>query len=88
MRTRRESLSSDGGGASAGRPLRTAFGDRSKAARSGRAVRRGRKGAASLDYVLILAVLLPLVALSIALSKLVMGLAYEVLCVLVSWPFM
>jgi len=88
MRMRRENLCSDRGGASAGRPSRTKFGGRSKAARSGRALRRGRKGAASLDYVLILAVLLPLVALSIAMSKLVMGLAYEVLCVLVSWPFM
>lgn len=57
-----------------------------------RIVRRGvavcRRGAASLDYVLILAVILPLVAMSIALSKQVMGLAYEVLCVVVSWPFM
>jgi len=57
-----------------------------------RIVRRGvaacRRGAASLDYVLILAVILPLVAMSIALSKQVMALAYEVLCVVVSWPFM
>lgn len=47
-----------------------------------------RPGAASVDYVLILAVILPLVLISIAMSRQIMGLAYEFLCVLVAWPFM
>jgi hypothetical protein len=47
-----------------------------------------RLGAATLDYVLILAVILPLVLISIFLSRQILGLAYEFLCVLVAWPFM
>jgi len=47
-----------------------------------------RKGAASIDYVLILGVILPLVGISIVMSRQIMGLVYEVFCVLVSWPFM
>jgi uncharacterized iron-regulated membrane protein len=47
-----------------------------------------RRGAATIDYVLILAFILPLVGISIVLSREVLGLVYEVLCVLVSWPFM
>ncbi len=47
-----------------------------------------RSGAASVDYVLILAFIIPLVGISIAMSRQIMGLVYEVLCVLVSWPFM
>ncbi len=47
-----------------------------------------KRGAASVDYVLILAVILPLVLISITMSRQIMGLAYEFLCVLVAWPFM
>ncbi len=47
-----------------------------------------RRGAASVDYVLILAVILPLVLMSIVASRQILGLAYEFLCVVVSWPFM
>jgi hypothetical protein len=47
-----------------------------------------RSGAASVDYVLILAFIIPLVGISIAMSRQILGLVYEVLCVLVSWPFM
>jgi len=47
-----------------------------------------RLGAATLDYVLILAVILPLVLISIFLSRQILRLAYEFLCVLVAWPFM
>jgi len=47
-----------------------------------------RRGSASIDYVLILAVILPLVLLSIVASRQILGLAYEFLCVVVSWPFM
>jgi len=42
----------------------------------------------SIDYVLILGVILPLVAACIALSRQILGLAFEFLCVLVTWPFM
>jgi len=47
-----------------------------------------RQGLASLDYVLILAVILPMVAATITFGRQVMRLVYEFLCVLVSWPFM
>ena len=57
----------------------------------GRRSRRGaprRRGLSSLDYVLILAVTLPTVAFFFTKGKLAMLLVYEMLCVLVSWPFM
>jgi hypothetical protein len=38
--------------------------------------------------VLILAVIMPLVLVAIIMSRQILGLAYEFLCVLVSWPFM
>jgi hypothetical protein len=47
-----------------------------------------RAGAATVDYVLILAFIMPLVLISIVLSREILRLAYEFLCVLVSWPFM
>ncbi len=47
-----------------------------------------RRGVSSIDYVLILGVILPLVAACIALSRQILGLAFEFLCVLVTWPFM
>jgi len=47
-----------------------------------------RRGSAAVDYVLILAVILPLVLISIVMSRQILGLAYEFLCVLVAWPFM
>ena len=49
---------------------------------------RGRSGVAALDYVLVLAVILPLVAFVMWIGPRVMQLAYEMVCVLVSWPFM
>jgi len=56
----------------------------------GRRVRRTahRRGSGSIDYVLILGVILPLVAMSIVASREILGRVYELLCVLVSWPFM
>ncbi len=47
-----------------------------------------RAGVASLDYVLILGVVLPLVAFILWLGPQIMGLAYEMVCALVAWPFM
>ena len=47
-----------------------------------------RSGLASLDYVLILGVVLPLVTFIMWAGPRIMGLAYEMVCLLVSWPFM
>ena len=47
-----------------------------------------RGGLASLDYVLILGVVLPLVTFIMWVGPRIMGLAYEMACLLVSWPFM
>lgn len=48
---------------------------------------RSRAGVASLDYVLVLGVLLPLAVFVMWAGPRMMRLAYEMLCVLVSWPF-
>ncbi len=47
-----------------------------------------RAGAAALDYVLVLGVILPMVAFILVIGPKIMRLAYEMVCVLVSWPFM
>lgn len=47
-----------------------------------------RRGASSLDYVLILATMLPIVAFIITKGKKMMALVWEMLCVQVSWPFL
>jgi uncharacterized RDD family membrane protein YckC len=47
-----------------------------------------RSGASPLDYVLILATMLPIVAFVITKGKRMMALVWEMLCVQVSWPFM
>ena len=49
---------------------------------------RCRAGAAAVDYVLILAVVLPMVALLMWASPRMIRLAYDLTCLLVSWPFM
>jgi hypothetical protein len=43
---------------------------------------------ASLDYVLVLGVILPLAAFIFWIGPRILHLAYEMVCVLVSWPFM
>ena len=58
-----------------------------------RTIRRGRRrtarqGLASLDYVLVLGVVLPLLAFILYVGPRIIRLAYEMVCVLVSWPFM
>jgi hypothetical protein len=50
--------------------------------------KQNRSGVAALDYVLVLAVILPLVAFVMWIGPRVMRLTYEMVCVLVSWPFM
>jgi hypothetical protein len=47
-----------------------------------------RLGAATLDYVLILGVVFPLLAFIFRVGPKIIRLAYEMVCVLISWPFM
>ena len=49
---------------------------------------RNRRGAAALDYVLILAAMLPIVLFIVMKGKRIMQLVWEMLCVMVSWPLM
>lgn len=49
--------------------------------------KKRRRGVASLDYILVLGVVLPLVAFIMWAGPRMMRLAYEMLCVLISWPF-
>ena len=58
-----------------------------RALRQRRACRR-RRGAATLDYVLVLAVILPLVGFLYWAAPRIMNLVYEMTTVLVSWPFL
>ncbi len=51
-------------------------------------MRRRPAGAATVDYVLVLGVILPLAAFILWVGPRIIGLAYEMICVLVSWPFM
>ncbi|HOM17766.1 MAG TPA: hypothetical protein PK777_16390 [Thermoguttaceae bacterium] len=47
-----------------------------------------RRGAASLDYVLVLCVVLPMVAFMMTAGREIMWLTYEMLSTLITWPFM
>jgi hypothetical protein len=47
-----------------------------------------RAGVATLDYVLVLGVVLPLAAFMFWAAPRMMNLVYEMTCVLISWPFM
>ena len=49
---------------------------------------RRRAGAASVDYVLILGVILPMVTFIMWIGPRIIRVAYEMVMVLVSWPFM
>ena len=49
---------------------------------------RARRGAATLDYVLLLAIVLPMAAFVLWAGPRIMNLVYEMTCVLISWPFM
>jgi hypothetical protein len=50
--------------------------------------RRRRAGAATLDYILLLAVVLPLATIVIPLTIRSLRLVYEMTCVLIAWPFL
>ena len=47
-----------------------------------------RAGASTLDYILVLGVILPLVAFAIPTGKRIIQLSYEMVCTLVAWPMM
>jgi len=51
-------------------------------------MRRWRAAAATVDYVLVLGVVFPLAAFILWAGPRIIRLAYEMVCVLVSWPFM
>ena len=57
---------------------------------SGRLSGRGRhrRGAASLDYVLLLGVILPLVTFLMTVAPQIIRLAYEMVRIVVAWPWM
>ncbi len=47
-----------------------------------------RRGVSTLDYVLVLGVILPLAAFILRIGPQIMNLAYEMISMLVSWPFL
>ena len=59
-----------------------------KGAFVGRRARRRRSGVASLDAMLLIGVILPLAAFMFWAGPRIMNLAYQMICMLVSWPFM
>ena len=56
--------------------------------RKHRNLRKSRAGVASLDYILILGVVLPMATFVMWAGPKIMGLVYEMVSILVSWPFM
>jgi hypothetical protein len=50
--------------------------------------RRVRKALATLDYVLVLGVVFPLVAFIFRVGPQIIRLTYDMVCTLVTWPFM
>jgi hypothetical protein len=54
----------------------------------GTLVRQRRAGVSALDYMLVLGTILPCVAFIFTIGPRIMRLAYEMVEVLVSWPFM
>ena len=71
------------------RPRRGTGGLRRDSGRLPRATRRRRRaGLATVDYVLVLGVVLPLAAFIMWIGPRIIRLAYEMVCVLVSWPLM
>lgn len=50
--------------------------------------RASRSGSATLDWILVIATMLPILAFVIPNSKRMMVLVWEMFCVQVSWPFL
>ncbi len=57
-------------------------------ARLMKATSHRRAGVSTLDYILVLGVILPLVAFAIPAGKRIIQLSYEMVCTLVAWPMM
>lgn len=51
-------------------------------------LRASRSGSATLDWILVIATMLPILAFVIPNSKRMMVLVWEMFCVQVSWPFL
>jgi hypothetical protein len=49
--------------------------------------RNTRRGVSALDYVLVLGVILPMVAFILTIAPQLIGSAFEMVCVLIAWPF-
>jgi hypothetical protein len=49
---------------------------------------RARRGLATLDYVLLLGVIFPLAAFIFRVGPQIIRLTYDMVCALISWPFM
>lgn len=49
--------------------------------------RRNRRGISSLDYILLSCVVLPLVAMVMYYGRWIMQYAYEMMSILIAWPF-
>ncbi|MEO1998685.1 MAG: hypothetical protein ABGZ17_25855 [Planctomycetaceae bacterium] len=47
-----------------------------------------RTGVATLDYILVMGIILPLAVVVIPAGKHILELVYEMSCVLVAWPFL
>jgi hypothetical protein len=59
-----------------------------KLLRTGGPVTSGRRGAASLDYVLVLGVILPLATFMMTVGPKIIRAAYDMVRILVTWPFL
>ena len=55
---------------------------------SGGGSRPNRRGAAVVDYMLAIGVVLPLMLIAIPAARRMMQLIFELSCTLVAWPFM
>jgi len=47
-----------------------------------------RRGAGTLEFVLVLGVVLPLVGIAYPATRRMLQLVYEMTCTLISWPFL
>ncbi|MBW3540089.1 MAG: hypothetical protein KY476_07460 [Planctomycetes bacterium] len=61
---------------------------RSVVGRRGRVRRNRRRGAATLDYVLVLGIVFPLAAFVVPTGMRIIRAAYDMIAVFVSWPFL
>jgi len=53
-----------------------------------RVPRRGRRGAATIDYFLVVCIVLPLATLVLGIAPRAMRSVYDLLTVVVAWPFL